>query len=91
MSSLRQSVFRDTWIGFILVLLTGVPGWAGSPGDLKPRVPLLSGVKKLNRFKILSCLLPWQRGINWMGASELFGLSWLGRGWWNKWRTNGHG
>ncbi len=39
MFSFRQNVFREIWIGLVVVLLTSVSGWAGSPGDLKPRVP----------------------------------------------------
>jgi mono/diheme cytochrome c family protein len=39
MSSFRQNVFHETWIGCVVVLLISVSGWAGSPGDLKPRVP----------------------------------------------------
>ena len=41
MSALRRKVFRKIlWMGSVLFLLTNVLAWAGSPGDLKPRVPL---------------------------------------------------
>ena len=39
MTSLGRKVFCGNLVGMVVFLLTSAFGWAGSPGDLKPRVP----------------------------------------------------
>jgi mono/diheme cytochrome c family protein len=34
-----RKLFIESWIGIVVFILTSASVWAGSPGDLKPRVP----------------------------------------------------
>jgi mono/diheme cytochrome c family protein len=34
-----RKIFHEIWFGFVVFIFTSMLVWAGSPGDLKPRVP----------------------------------------------------